>query len=113
MALVPTRPRTGAAPKRTRTPRRLDPLLMGEQTIGLITAGILSVSGLVILALGSERRRRRRLRKRLSVAGSMLFVSGLLVFAASLALLPPDGSVPVETVLPPTEPDSGLWPRYY
>jgi len=86
---------------------------MGEQTIGLVTAGLLSMSGLIILALGSERRRRRRLRKRLRVAGSMLFASGLLVFAASLTLLPQDGLVPGDTPLPPSVLDwDDLWPRY-
>jgi multisubunit Na+/H+ antiporter MnhB subunit len=83
---------------------------MGEQTIGLVTGGVLALSGIVMLAMGTERRRRRRSRRRLTVAGTMLFVSGVLVFAASLAWLPPDAAATAETPLPTQSDDLG--PRY-
>jgi hypothetical protein len=76
--------------------------LMGEQVIGLLTGAILSISGLIMLALGSEPRRRDRRRRRFRVAGPMLLVSGLLVCAASLTLVSQDDGTPIEP-LPTTE----------
>lgn len=74
---------------------------MGEQAIALVTGGVLTISGIIMLAMATERRRRRRLRRRLRIAGAMLFVSGLVIFGASLALLPPEDAPTSETPLPP------------
>jgi multisubunit Na+/H+ antiporter MnhB subunit len=83
---------------------------MSEQSIGLVTAGVLAISGIVLLAMATERRRRRRLRRRLRVSGTMLFVSGLLIFGASLVLLPPEDLTSSEMPLPADWGD--LWPNY-
>ena len=78
---------------------------MGEQAIGLVTGGILAISGLIMMAMGSVPRRRDRSRRRVRVAGPMLVVCGLLVFVASLVLIPQEDLAPGQTPLPTIDSD--------